>query len=78
MKEHVNKIKLMGFEQGGDGVLRYQGRLCVQMVDGLEGKIMKEGPSSTKMYHDLREVYWWSGMNKALWIFFYAPKFPTS
>ena len=23
-------------------------------------------PRSTKMYHDLREVYWWEGMKKVI------------
>ncbi|KAH0781055.1 hypothetical protein KY290_000653 [Solanum tuberosum] len=58
------------FEEGGDGVLRYQGRLCVPKVDELQERIMEETHSSrysihsgsTKMYCDLREVYWWSSM----------------
>ena len=33
LKENVHKQKVMAFEQGGDGVLRYQGSLCVPMVD---------------------------------------------
>ena len=27
---------------------------------------MKEGPRSTKMYHGLRKVYSWRGMNKGI------------
>ena len=64
----------MTFKQGGDGVLRYQGRLCVPRVDELQERIMEEAqscrysihPGSTKMYHDLREVYWWSSMKKGI------------
>ncbi|WMV29266.1 hypothetical protein MTR67_022651 [Solanum verrucosum] len=33
LKANVHKQKVMAFEQGGDGVLKYQGRLCVPMVD---------------------------------------------
>ncbi|KAH0739920.1 hypothetical protein KY290_038625 [Solanum tuberosum] len=49
-------------------------RLCVPMVDGLQEKIMEEAhssrysihPDSTKMYRDLREVYWWNSMKKGI------------
>ncbi|KAH0759938.1 hypothetical protein KY290_023431 [Solanum tuberosum] len=74
LKANVHKQKVMSFEQGGDGVLRYQGRLCVRRVDELQERIMEEAhssrysihPGSTKMYHDLREVYWWSSMKKGI------------
>ncbi|KAH0778029.1 hypothetical protein KY290_009440 [Solanum tuberosum] len=74
LKENVQKQRVLAFEQGGDGVLRFQGRLCVPMVDGLQEKIMDEAhssrysihPGSTKMYRDLREVYWWNGMKKGI------------
>ena len=64
----------MAFEQGGDGVLRYQGRLCVPRVNELQERIMEEDHSSrysihsgsTKMYRDLRVVYWWNSMNKGI------------
>ena len=72
LKEDVLKQKVMAFTQGGDGVLRFQGRLCVPNVDDIRERIMAEAhsskysihPGSTKMYHDLREVYWWSGMKR--------------
>ena len=53
------------FEVSGYGTLRYQGRLCVPNVGGLRQRILAEAhescyvvhPSSTKMYHDLKEIY---------------------
>ncbi|WMV37549.1 hypothetical protein MTR67_030934 [Solanum verrucosum] len=74
LKANVHKQKVLAFEQGGDGVLRYQCRLCVPMVDGLQERIIEEThssiysihPGSTKMYRDLREVYWWSSMKKGI------------
>ena len=74
LKTNVHKQKVLAFEQGGDGVLRYQGRLCVPMVDVLQERIMEEAhssrysihPGSTKMYRDLREVYWWNSMKKGI------------
>ena len=69
-----SKFTLIHFSRSykGDGVLKYQGRLCVPKVHGLQEKILKEAYSSrysiytgsTKMYRDLREVYWWEGMKK--------------
>ena len=52
------------------GVLRYQGRLCLPNVDDLRNMILEEAHGSrysihlcsTKMYHDLREVFWWEGL----------------
>ncbi|XP_070008231.1 uncharacterized protein [Nicotiana sylvestris] len=60
------------FEITEDGVLRYQGRLCVPNVAGLRRQVMGEThyscysihPGATKMYHDIREIYWWDRMKK--------------
>ena len=60
------------FSQGGDGALRYQGRLCVPYIYGLRERILDEAhnssysihPDSTKMYRDLRDVFWWGGMKR--------------
>ncbi|WMV08353.1 hypothetical protein MTR67_001738 [Solanum verrucosum] len=70
LKEVVLKKFLEAFSQGRHSVLRYQGRLCIPNVDDFRGKILSEAYSSrysihlgaTKMYHDLREIYWWNEM----------------
>ncbi|XP_070054629.1 uncharacterized protein [Nicotiana tomentosiformis] len=57
---------------GDDGVLRMQSRICVLNVDGLRELILEEAHSShysidqgtTKMYHDLKQHYWWRRMKK--------------
>ncbi|XP_070015086.1 uncharacterized protein [Nicotiana sylvestris] len=63
----------MAFEKGGDeGTLRYRGKLCVPDVDGLIERIMSEAHNYRysihlgfpKMYHDLKEIYWWNDMKK--------------
>ena len=72
LKEAVLTNSVEAFSQGGDGVLRYQGRLFVLNVDDLREQILEEAhssrysihPGATKMYHDLREIYWWNGMKK--------------
>ncbi|KAH0712366.1 hypothetical protein KY289_008325 [Solanum tuberosum] len=74
LKANVHKQKVMAFEKGGDGVLRYQGRLCVRRVDELQERIMVEAHSSRysinlsslKMYRDLREMYWLNSMKKGI------------
>ena len=53
-----------------DGSLRYRGRVVVPQLTALREEILKEfhcsrfvvHPSGTKMYHDLRRQYYWSGM----------------
>ena len=40
LKANVHKQKVIAFEKWGDGVLRYQGRLCVPRVNELQEKIM--------------------------------------
>ena len=72
MKENVKNQRLLAFEQGGDGVLKYQGRLCVPNMDGHQDLIMEKYHSTTfsfdsgfiKMYRLLREVYTLKGLKK--------------
>ena len=53
------------FSQEGDGVLRFQGILCVPNIDILRNRILEEAHGarytfhlgSSKMYHDLIEVF---------------------
>ncbi|XP_070032422.1 uncharacterized protein [Nicotiana tomentosiformis] len=73
LKEGIHKHNTMALSLSmNDGTLRYQGRLCVPNVDGLRERTMTEvhtsrysvHPGSTKMYHDLKEVYWWNDMKR--------------
>ena len=62
----------MSHSPWGNAVLRYQGRLCFPNVDDFRNHIHEEAHGShysihtglTKMYYDLREVYWWEGLKK--------------
>jgi len=55
-----------------NGVLRFRNCLYVPNDSGLKKELLKEShdftltthPGSTKMYHDLKPYYWWSGMKK--------------
>ncbi|WMV32886.1 hypothetical protein MTR67_026271 [Solanum verrucosum] len=51
LKEVVLKNSVEPFSQGGDGVLRYQGRLCVSNVDDLREKILVEVHRSRYSIH---------------------------
>ncbi|WMV33414.1 hypothetical protein MTR67_026799 [Solanum verrucosum] len=54
------------------GVLSFRGRICVPRVDDLIQKVLTEShslwyyirPGVTKMYRDLKRLYWWPGMKK--------------
>ena len=56
----------------GDGFFRYQGILCVPDVEYLRNRILEEAhgsrysihPGATKIYHDLREIYWRDGLKR--------------
>ncbi|WMV46798.1 hypothetical protein MTR67_040183 [Solanum verrucosum] len=72
LKEPVLKKSIEAFPYMEDGVLRYQGHLCVSNIDDLREKILSEAhnsqykihPRATKMYRDLHKVYRWNGMKK--------------
>ncbi|WMV45861.1 hypothetical protein MTR67_039246, partial [Solanum verrucosum] len=74
LKEAMLKKSIEVFPQGENGVLRYQGRLCIPNVDDLWEKILSEAdssrysihPGATKLYRDLQEVYLWNGMKKGI------------
>ena len=70
LKNAVHDQRVEVFSQGVDGVLCCQGRLFVPDMGELRNHILAEAhnyrysihPGDTKMYHDLRKVYWWSCM----------------
>ena len=57
---------------GEEGVIRLGTHLCVPDVDDLRKELLEEAhysaysvhPGSTKMYHTLKDTYWWNGMKK--------------
>ena len=72
LKESVSDQKVEVFSQEGDSVLRCQGYLFLPGVDDLRQRILAEAygahysihPWATKIYYDLWEIYWWSGMKR--------------
>ncbi len=55
-------------------MLRYGSKLCVPNDTRFKGNIMREAhnarysiqPRATKMYQDLKKVYWWPSMEKEI------------
>ncbi|XP_057747218.1 uncharacterized protein LOC130966432 [Arachis stenosperma] len=56
------------FTKDDEGLRRYKGRICVPDARSLRQDLLSEAhnsgffihPESTKMYYDLRKMFWWS------------------
>ena len=68
----VIKKKREDYTIAKDGTLLVEGRICVPDNDELKFQLLEEArqmpylihPSTTKMYHDLKERHWWPGMKR--------------
>jgi len=68
----VNQGNSVDFRLDENGVLKFQDRVCVPDVLELKKRILDEGhrsslsihPRATKMYQDLKRLFWWPGMKK--------------
>jgi hypothetical protein len=66
----MSKDEVAGFSVDAEGILWYNGRLCVPSIPVLKQLIMEEAhdtpysihPGGTKMYQDLKETFCWHGM----------------
>ncbi|XP_022852559.1 uncharacterized protein LOC111374158 [Olea europaea var. sylvestris] len=73
----VGTNKQKGFEITDDKVLIYKGRICVPKDEGLRKEILEEAHSTaytahlggTKMYLDLRNIFWWRNMKRKIGLF---------
>ena len=62
---------------GNDGILRFQGRICVLddaevkrlILEEVHKSLLSLHPGMTKMYQDLKETFWWQGMKKDMALF---------
>ncbi|GJX74336.1 putative nucleotidyltransferase, ribonuclease H [Tanacetum coccineum] len=69
--QNVEDGKHTEFSVDDDGVVWFEDRLCVPNDQALREKVMTEAhsspftihPGSTKMYRDLKQYFWWNGMN---------------
>ena len=68
------------FKLDAQGVLRFRDRICVPDDVDLKRMILEEShrsnlsihPGATKMYQDLKRLFWWSGMKREVAQFVYA------
>ena len=73
----LKEKEISGFSVDSDGILWYEGRICVPSDEDLKLLIMKEAhdtlysihPGGTKMYQDLKEKFWWHGMKQEIALF---------
>jgi hypothetical protein len=64
--------KVACFREDAEGILWFKERLVVPKKEALKKKILDEAhmsrssihPGSTKMYHDLRQQFWWTRMKR--------------
>nr|KYP37777.1 Transposon Ty3-I Gag-Pol polyprotein [Cajanus cajan] len=78
--EKLNQGVKSEFRIGVDGVLRFKDRLCIPSVPELKRAILEEGhksilsihPGATKMYQDLKKMFWWPKMKREVEEFVYA------
>ncbi|GJV30930.1 putative reverse transcriptase domain-containing protein [Tanacetum coccineum] len=71
MKNDIAVLRLAG---GEDGEIYFFDRIWIPSVGGVRKLIMDEAhtsrysihPGADKMYHDLRDLYWWPGMKNPI------------
>nr|GEW05259.1 putative reverse transcriptase domain-containing protein [Tanacetum cinerariifolium] len=64
-------------EHKDDNTMYFIGRICIPLVGNVRTLVMDEAhksrylihPEADKMYHDLRNVYWWPGIKKNIAIY---------
>ena len=72
LKEEIEKGKKAEFQIRDDGMIVKGQRMCVPDVDGLRQRNLQEAhnapysvhPGVTKMYQDVKGMYWWNGIKK--------------
>jgi hypothetical protein len=70
----MGQEEVPAFSNDQEGVLWYNGRLCVPNIEELKQLILKEAhdtpysihPGGTKMCQDLKEQFWWHGMKREI------------
>lgn len=74
LKENIIEGKVTEFRIDQDGLIRFQDRICVPNDVTLKNKILQEAhsslytihPGSTKMYKDIKEIFWWNNMKREI------------
>jgi hypothetical protein len=72
IKDLITEGRGPEFTEDEQGTIWFKHRICVPDIDGLRETILKEAhdsvysihPGSTKMYQDLKQKYWWYGLER--------------
>ncbi|WVZ87114.1 hypothetical protein U9M48_033806 [Paspalum notatum var. saurae] len=72
LKVGMEKGLLPDFQIDDRGTIWLKGRLCIPLDEGIRGSILTEAhctkysihPGSTKMYQDLKKLFWWRRMKR--------------
>jgi len=70
--EELENMLVQDYDLGDIGILRYKKRICVPYNEEIKKTILEEAhrsrydihPGITKMYHDLKQQYWWPKMKR--------------
>jgi hypothetical protein len=70
IKDLITEGRGLEFTEDEQGTIWFKNRICVPEIDILRETTLKEAhdsdysirPRSTKMYHDLKQKYWWYGL----------------
>jgi hypothetical protein len=76
----INQGKETDFKLDENGIIKFRERVCIPDIPELKRKILEEGhrsglsihPGATKMYQDLKKLFWWPSMKKEVAEFVYA------
>src|SRR4051812_40452413 len=76
----IDQVKNSDFKLDAHGVLRFRNQICIPNDVDLKREILEEGHRSnlsihlgaTKMYQDLKNLFWWPGMKRDIIQFVYA------
>ncbi|KAL5538466.1 hypothetical protein UlMin_045568 [Ulmus minor] len=72
IREAVKNGTNTEFSLSSDGILNLRGRICIPNDEELRKQLLEEAhttpysvhPGATKMYKDMKQGFWWSGMKK--------------
>ena len=72
IRQLIKEDKAPGFTEDSQGTIWFKKRICVPNREDIKKTILREAhesaysihPGSTKMYHDLKDHYWWYGMKR--------------
>jgi hypothetical protein len=75
IKDLITRGRGPKFTEDEQGTVWFKNQICVPEIDSLRETILKEAhnsdysihPSSTMMYQDLKQKYWWYGL-KRVWL----------